>query len=170
MIDSKMPAKGRSAASVRLATEAEAEAIATALLEAFREYEPLYTPRAFAATTPTAAQIRGRWSEGPVWVARQAGRLAGTVAAVPKPEGLYIRSMAVLPEARGRGAGRLLLKSVESFAKAGGFKRMFLSTTPFLQGAIGLYETSGFQRTAAGPHELWGTPLFTMEKILDAHG
>jgi hypothetical protein len=29
-----------------------------------------------------------------------------------------------------------------------------------------LYEKFGFQRTGEGPHELAGTPLFTMEKKL----
>jgi hypothetical protein len=41
-----------------------------------------------------------------------------------------------------------------------------LSTTPFLDAAIALYERCGFRRTAGGPLELAGTPLFTMEKRL----
>jgi ribosomal protein S18 acetylase RimI-like enzyme len=45
---------------------------------------------------------------------------------------------------------------------------MFLSTTPFLIGAISLYERAGFRRTGEGPHDLFGTPLFSMEKVLHA--
>ena len=51
---------------------------------------------------------------------------------------------------------------------AQGFQRMFLSTTPFLLAAVRLYEQFGFQPTDAGPRELFGTPLFTMEKRLQA--
>jgi len=56
---------------ITLATLDQAPSIAAILQEAFREYEALYTPEAFAVTTPTAQQIPDRWDEGPVWVALQ---------------------------------------------------------------------------------------------------
>jgi len=58
------------------------------------------------------------------------------------------------------------MDSVQGFAVAQECKRLFLSTTPFLSRAIALYERLGFIRTAEGPHDLFGTPLFTMEKML----
>jgi putative acetyltransferase len=146
----------------------EASMIASLLRQAFIEYEWLYTPAAFAATTPTASQIEARWSEGPVWVAIQKGNIIGTIAAVPKSSGLYIRSMAVLPAARGQGIAGKLLKEIENFAIDHGYKRLFLSTTPFLHDAIRLYEKFGFVQASEGPYELHGTPLFTMEKFLHA--
>lgn len=151
---------------VRDAALAEVAAIAALLLEAFLEYEPQYTPAAFAATTPTADQIQKRWHEGPVWVALHQNRLAGTVAAVPQAPALYLRSMAVYPTARGQSIGKTLLNHVEEYAKAHGLKRMYLSTTPFLTDAIRLYERFGFARTNDGPSALCGTPIFTMEKML----
>ena len=153
---------------VRLATVADIEPIASVLRQAFSEYEALYTPAAFAATTPTAGQLRQRWPEGPVWVALLGDQIVGTVAAVAKAQGLYLRSMAILPAARGQGLGKRLLQQVEHLARAEGHHRLFLSTTPFLRAAIQLYEQFGFQRTEAGPHALHGTPLFTLEKAL--HG
>ena len=146
----------------------EAAIISYVLHQAFVEFEPLYTPEAFAATTPTSDQIQKRWSEGPVWVVAEGSQLVGTVSAVPKVEGLYIRSMAVLPSHRGRGIGHILLQAVEHLANTQGFRRMFLSTTPFLTGAIRLYEQFGFQRRNDGPHELFGTPLFSMVKPLES--
>ena len=129
---------------VRNARINESAAIASILRQAFNEYEPLYTPLAFVATTPTSDQIQKRWGEGPVWVAVQYKKLVGTVAAVPKPNGLYIRSMAMLPFARGQGIAVQLLKVVESFAVSDHHKYLFLSTTPFLTNAIRLYESFGF--------------------------
>ena len=159
------------AVSVELVADDEAAAVAALLRAAFAEFEPLYTPAAFAATTPTAEQLRARWAEGPVWVARLADRALGTAAAALTDRGLYVRSMAVLPEARGRGVGRgvgrLLLEQVESYARQHGCARLVLSTTPFLRRAIALYERFGFVRTADGPDELRGTPLFSMAKALD---
>ena len=154
---------------IRLAIADEAESIAWVLHKAFIEYESLYTPAAFALTTLAPAEIEQRWNEGPVWSALKNGRLLGTVAAAAKGDVLYIRSMAVMPSARGQGIGKILLAEVESFARAGGFQRMLLSTTPFLDDAIRLYARFGFERTPDGPHDLAGTPLFTMEKELKFH-
>ena len=151
---------------IPLAIADEAASIAWVLHQAFIEYESLYTTAAFALTTPTPAEIKQRWNEGPVWSALKNGRLVGTVATVAKGDALYIRSMAVVPSARGQGIGKILLAEVESFATAGGFQRMLLSTTPFLDDAIRLYNRFGFERTPDGPHDLAGTPLFTMEKKL----
>jgi GNAT superfamily N-acetyltransferase len=151
---------------IRRAAADEAPILARVLYQAFVEFEAQYTPAAFAATTPTADQLQKRWSEGSVWVAAQDDQLVGTISAVPKSEGLYIRSMAVLPAARGRGIGHLLLQVVEQFAMEQGFQHLFLSTTPFLAEAIRLHEQFGFYRTTDPPHELFGTPLFTMVKLL----
>lgn len=151
---------------IRTATSADAAPIASVLHQAFIEYEALYTPEAFAATTPSADQILNRLSEGPVWIALHNDHIVGTVAAVPRTEATYVRSMAILPEARGQRLGQLLLQDVESFAVTRGHRRLFLSTTPFLTRAIRLYEQFGFRRSAEGPHELFGTPLFTMVKTL----
>ena len=151
---------------IRIAAASEATQIASVLRQAFVEYESLYTAQAFAATTPSARQIEQRWDEGPVWVAALAGEIVGTVAAVSKREGLYVRSMALLPASRGKAIGWSLLEDVERFAYAQGCPCLFLSTTPFLLRAIRLYERFGFRRSAEGPQELFGTALFTMVKLL----
>jgi GNAT superfamily N-acetyltransferase len=62
--------------------------------------------------------------------------------------------------------GEMLLNVVNEYALAENCSRLFLSTTPFLHGAIRLYENFGFKRIAEGPHDLYGTPLFSMEKTL----
>ena len=149
---------------IRLAARADLSQVAHLLRAAFSEYRRSYTDAGFAATTPTVEQLATRMDEGPIWVAEEDGVLLGTVSVVSRGEELYIRGMAVLPEARGRRLGESLLKQVEDFAQS--HKRLTLSTTPFLFHAIRLYERFGFTRTAHGPHDLFGTPLFTMVKDL----
>jgi GNAT superfamily N-acetyltransferase len=156
----------RSRIDIRAALAEDAPAIAVVLYEAFASLRPSYTPEGFAATTPRSEQIAKRMREGPVWVALQDDAVLGTVSAVPRGEALYVRGMAVLPAARGQGIGGLLLAHLEQFALEHGYRRLFLSTTPFLYNAIRLYERFGFLRSSAGPHDLFGTPLFTMEKVL----
>ena len=149
---------------IRRAVPEDAAAVASVLYESFAEYEPSYTPEGFAATVSDPEQVRGRIEREPVWVAVKDGKIVGTVGAVPKGDALYVRSMAVVPAARGGAVGRRLMEQVEEFAAGQGFGRMFLSTTPFLTRAIRLYERAGFRRSPEGPHELFGTPLFTMVK------
>lgn len=149
---------------IREAGPEDAGAVAAVLGAAFAEYEPLYTAAAFAATALRPAAIGARMREGPLWVATRDGRVIGTVAAVPRGGACYIRGMAVSPESRARGVGWKLLETVEAFAAAQGMHRLLLSTTPFLDRAIRLYERFGFER---GPEDdLFGTPLFTMTKDL----
>jgi ribosomal protein S18 acetylase RimI-like enzyme len=161
-----MKENAQPAVHIRRAKEEDAVSIAAVLYEAFEEYQPFYTPEAFGATTPSAEQIRNRLDEGPAWAAFEEEKIVGTVSAVISGTALYIRSMAVLPAARGRGLGRKLLEYTQEYANENGIERLRLSTTPFLARAIRLYERYGFQKNEEGPHELYGTPLFTMVKML----
>ena len=149
---------------IREAAAQDAAAIAAVLYESFIEFRALYTDGGSTATTPNVEQILVRMAEGPVWVATVEATVLGTAAAVVKGSRLYMRGMAVLPSARGLGVAARLLDQVEQRARREGCGSVFLSTTPFLSGAIRLYEESGFRRTDEGPRELGGTPLFTMEK------
>ena len=151
---------------IRLSESSEAEHVAAVLRESFAEYEALYSPQGFAATTPTIEQVLNRFKEGPVWVAVIGGHIVGTVSAVLHAEHLYIRGMAVLPMARGKRAGDLLLEEIERFAALSNQSCLVLSTTPFLIPAIRLYQRHGFRRTDEGVQDLFGTPLFTMQKTI----
>ncbi|PWT82214.1 MAG: hypothetical protein C5B44_02540 [Acidobacteria bacterium] len=151
---------------IRLASPADAESIAGVLYAAFVEYQRLYTAEGFRVTVSDASMVRDRINEGPVWVALLDQLIVGTAGAVAHGDSLYIRGMAVLPSARDNGVGQKLLKHIEKYARSQSFERMFLSTTPFLDRAIALYEHFGFRRADYGPSHLFETPLFTMEKSL----
>jgi GNAT superfamily N-acetyltransferase len=155
---------------IRLARPDDATLVATVLHKSFVEFEPLYTRQGFAATTPDEAQVLARMREGPVWLAFRNAEVLGTVATVLKGESAYIRGMAVLPAARRLRVGARLLEHVECWARHQGCQRLFLTTTPFLDAAIRLYEKVGFRPKDEGTHDLFGTPLFTMEKDLPRMG
>jgi uncharacterized damage-inducible protein DinB/GNAT superfamily N-acetyltransferase len=157
--------QGEPSGAIRPATARDAEAIAALLADAFVEFQSLYTPDGYHATTPDRDEVQRRFTDGPVWIAEHDGAVAGTVSAVVRPDGVYIRGMAVSPTVRGRGVGRLLLNQVEQFALSQQRAKLYLSTAPFLSRAIRLYERAGYTRTSAPPYELFGTALFTMEKF-----
>ena len=151
---------------MRQAHGGDTASIAAVLQESFREFEPLYTPEAYAATTPSFEGVLERMKEGPVWVVLEDDSVIGTISVVATAKGLYLRGMGIVPQARGQHIGRWMLEQVQQFAAEQGHRRMLLSTTPFLAQAIRLYERFGFRRTEEGPHHMFGTPLFTMEKLL----
>lgn len=150
-----------------MAVPADVPQVESVLSESFVEYQALYTPAGFAATTPDSDQILKRIEEGPLWVVLLDHSIVGTVSALDRGEELYIRGMAIRPAGRGRGIGQLLLQHVEDYARRRGYQRLVLSTTPFLHRAIRLYESFGFRQNARGPHDLFGTPLLTMVKNLN---
>ena len=155
---------------IRRGEPQDAAEVARVLRRSFHEYQDQYTPEGFGATTPDEQQVRARMGEGPTWLAQLGNAVVGTASVIEKGEGgLYVRGMAVLPSARGRGVGESLLREIEAFALRSNCTRLLLSTTPFLTGAIRLYERFGFQRTHDGPNELFGTPLFNMAKALNGN-
>ncbi|MGI8786901.1 MAG: GNAT family N-acetyltransferase [Pyrinomonadaceae bacterium] len=153
---------------IKRAKTCDAEAIAFILAEVFAAYESLYTAKAFAATTPPGDVIKARFAVGQTWLALLNCETVGTVSAVPRGTDLYIRSMAILPKARGAKIGERMLEVIENYAIENDYKRLTLSTTPFLNRAIRLYENFGF--TPCGAGELFGTPLITMNKELQNSG
>ncbi len=150
--------------SLRIAAPEDAEEIAAVLAESFAEHESSYTAKAYAATVPTVDEIKQRFGEEKIWVALSSDEIVGTVSIIDKNKALYIRSMAILPEARGNRIGERLLKEIENYAVACNYQKLSLNTTPFLKRAIRLYKKFGFVRRGAG--DLFGTPLLTMEKSL----
>lgn len=148
-----------------MAVSNEAAAIAALLYEAFAEYKPLFTEKGFTDSTPVQKEIEDRIAEKAVWVAVFENDIAGTVSILPCHDGLFLRSMAVGPGARGKGIGKALLDHVHQYAFEKGCPCLKLDTTPFLSAAIRLYESFGFKQQGSG--DLYGTPLIIMTKTLE---
>ena len=150
---------------IERATSENVREIAQVLRAAFEEFEPQYTPAAFRATTPSADQIAERLDEGPIWIAIDAEGVIGTVSAVQRDDEVYLRSMAVIPNIRGRGVASQLLDAVAAFARTHNAVQLTLMTTPFLTSAISLYTGAGFEPVPER-FDLHGTPLMKMVKPL----
>lgn len=104
--------------------------------------------------------VAGRAAHVPVLVAVDAedGRLLGGMTYVPGPgplaEGSFgdaatFRMLAVDPAARGRGAGRALVRAAIARARADGRPSIGIFTRPFMSAAQALYESLGFVREPA---------------------
>lgn len=62
-----------------------------------------------------------------------------------------LKRMYVVPELRGRGLGRRLLVELEQAAEQLGYRGVVLETGDLQPEALGLYETSGYQRIPCYP-------------------
>ena len=77
-------------------------------------------------------------------------RAVGTVALKRESEGVYeLTKMAVAPEARGTGVGRLLMQGALDVFRARGGRELFLESSSKLGPALALYESVGFRHYPA---------------------
>jgi len=82
-----------------------------------------------------------------LWIARSDGEVVGAVALRDLGGGdLELKRMYLRPSARGRGAGRRLLRTALDWARSHGTARVKLDTTEEMRAARRLYEAHGFVR------------------------
>jgi len=65
------------------------------------------------------------------------------------PDTCELQKMYLLEEARGRGAGRMLLEACLNYARENAYKGCYLETLPYMQKARELYLASGFVTLSA---------------------
>lgn len=147
--------------TVRLAARDESEAVASVIRDGFatvaaaigRDIPPLHE---------SAADVEATFDAGDaVLLAEMDGRVVGTVRAETLPGGgIMVRRLAVLPDARGRGIARSLMRALEdAYPEA---ERFELFTGAMAAGPIALYESLGYRLIE--PREDMGFPLVWFEK------
>jgi len=102
------------------------------------------------------SDVAGRAGQADLFVAELDRVVVGSVAFVRHgspfaeittgPEEAAFRMLAVSPEARGLGAGELLVRACLDRARAVGCTRVVISTGPLMHAAHRLYVRLGFQR------------------------
>jgi putative acetyltransferase len=81
-----------------------------------------------------------------VWVLEDDdGHVVGHAAVQESVPGVLSIEMAILPEARGRGGGRALVRAVQEHAKASGAHKVSLEVWTDNARAIALYAAAGFE-------------------------
>jgi ribosomal protein S18 acetylase RimI-like enzyme len=142
---------------VRLARPEDCEPAGRVTADAYREFAPA-DDDGWDAYLAEIADVAGRARLTPVLVALEDGRVLGSATvemddrvlgdddrALP-PEMASLRMLGVDPSARGRGAGRALVRASIDLARSAGKTLMVLRTTEPMVGAQRLYESMGFER------------------------
>jgi len=95
-----------------------------------------------------------------LWVAELNGRAVGAITLRDLGGGLArLGHLALLPEARGSGAGRRLVETVVEAARDGGYERVELVTFSDLVAARELYRGAGFELASSEHTVRWGREL-----------
>lgn len=141
---------------IREALQAELDTAATVISAAYAEYQPRIPAEVWDPYALEIADVRSRLAESVLIVAIQAGRVVGSVTFYPNagrseiegwPSGWSgIRLVAVHPEARGLGIGRLLTEECIERSRLLGVATVGLHTTELMAIARAMYERMGFVR------------------------
>ena len=122
-----------------------ANIISTVLAEYGLTWEPLGADEDVLKVEEFYQKIGGEF-----WVVEQQQKILGTAAYYPIQRGnnaVEIRKMYLLPEVRGQGLGKFLLKELENSIKECNFTEIWVETATVLQQAVKLYESNGYQLT-----------------------
>jgi GNAT superfamily N-acetyltransferase len=95
-----------------------------------------------------------------LWMAELDGRVVGGITLRSLGAGLArLGHLALMPEARGSGAGHRLVETVLAAARAAGYQRVELLTFSELAAARELYRRAGFLMTSSEHVVRWGREL-----------
>jgi ribosomal protein S18 acetylase RimI-like enzyme len=142
---------------VREALLEEHEEAGRVTADSYREFVPLEGDPDWEEYLGMIADIPGRAERTVILVALDGDRIAGSATLELEgrveeddrplePEEAHIRMLGVLPELRGRGAGRALMAECERRARAAGKTLMTLHTTQKMTAAQRMYESLGYTR------------------------
>jgi putative acetyltransferase len=102
----------------------------------------------FDPTTDALFELFGK-PRSTYYVALQNGDIMGGAGIYPSdglpPDTCELVKMYLVPEARGKGLGRLLIERSLEFAKQAGYKKVYLETMPELKKAVTVYEKFNFR-------------------------
>jgi ribosomal protein S18 acetylase RimI-like enzyme len=80
-----------------------------------------------------------------LWVLEDGGRVVGYLGSEETVPGVFSFGMAILPEARGRGGGRALVRALDEHATRCGAHKLWLETWTDNAGGIAFYAATGFE-------------------------
>ena len=141
---------------IRDAEPSELDEVGRVVLSAYEEYAAVLPKEAWADYSADILDMQSRLEESELLVASQDRRIVGAVTFYPtykRRESLVwpsdwtgIRLVAVGPESRKQGIGRMLVEECISRSRAQGAAAVGLHTTPMMTVAAAMYERIGFVR------------------------
>jgi putative acetyltransferase len=130
-----------SGVSVREATNSDKEAVLSLMRDIYREYGLLLT----SDLTADLQDLENSYAKGYFGLLRRSDIIIGSYGLFPLAEKTgEIRKMYLIPQARGMGLGKWMLRTLLDIANEKGFQTLELETSSNFTEAIGLYQRFGF--------------------------
>ena len=161
--------------TIRAAVDADAEAVGTLSVLAYREdgyLDGIGGPELEADLRDGARRVR----EATVLVAEAHGELLGTVtlaepgspyAETAGPGELEVRMLAVAPDARRRGIAAALMDAAHAQAREQGMRRVVLCSEARFRHVHRFYERLGYERQPERDWSPGGVPLLSFGRPVD---
>ena len=141
---------------VRDAMLEDLDDVALLIKDAYQEYQSNFPPEVWERYAMEIVDVRSRLDTDELIVAEHAGELVGSVTFYPTaspsdhggwpPGWTGVRLLAVHPDARGTGVGRVLMDECLRRSRLKGASALGLHTTALMAVAHGMYERMGFVR------------------------
>lgn len=147
--------------SIRVATAADADAIADLIRRAFAD-QPRPTDPPSSALNETAATILAHLGRGGGAVLERDGRVVGAVMWELEDDALYISRVSVDPDYRRQGIARALVDEAEREARRRGLVRMTLGVRLELEENRQLFRSCGFEDLEFRRHEGYIEPTWVL--------
>ena len=142
--------------NVRDAGVEDLDQVSLLIRDAYQEYQVNFSPEVWERYSRDIMDVRSRLDTSELIVAENSGRLVGAVTFYPNtspsdqggwPAGWTgIRLLAVHPDARGMGIGRVLMDECLRRSRLLSATALGLHTTELMAVAQGMYERMGFVR------------------------
>ena len=142
--------------NVRDAGVEDLDQVSLLIRDAYQEYQANFSPEVWERYSRDIMDVRSRLDTSELIVAENSGRLVGAVTFYPNtspsdqggwPAGWTgIRLLAVHPDARGMGIGRVLMDECLHRSRLLSATALGLHTTELMGIARGMYERMGFVR------------------------
>lgn len=144
---------------LRPAAAADAPTLVALLHAAYAEYHGKLDPPS-GAHAETEESVRRLLEAEQAVIAYQNERAVGCVFYAVESDHAHFHRLAVLPEARRQGIGRLLVEHVEQAALRAGRRRLTLGVRIALPGNRAFYEGLGYHVEAAKHHPGYAVPTW----------
>lgn len=129
--------------TIRLATGKDTDAIRECARQAYGKYvERIGKPPA-----PMLADFKGMVAAGNIHLLEHRGSFAGYVTAFALDGDWHLDSVAILPQHRGAGLGRMLIGHAEELGRKGGYSRITLYTNAKMTENLSYYPKLGYAET-----------------------
>ena len=115
-----------------------------------RDAYSIYIPRMGREPGPMLDDYAALIAARRVHVVEADGAILGVVVLIPESDAMLLDNVAVRPEAKGRGYGRLLITFAERTTREAGYGTIRLYTHETMTENIALYEGIGFIETHRG--------------------